>query len=601
MWVSRVQRGTAAVTVKIPLALARGLANANANASPPAAATSNPGATGGGGGGVSRNDDTLEKLLHNIRSTPTSTKEINSECSDDEGGSARDSDKEADEGEIPSLPQWDLPLLDGLDEYLATHDDEETGDEDPDIDDEPENSEDGLQGTELEAILARVQRIIEVNNVTAQQRAVTTKQKREWWETREYLDNKMKEAVCQMEEDVLGWRKAIFVAPPSSKATCEALHEAARSLALQLELDMPPLPSTTAGRDNDGDGDGDGDGESEKPKSTRTAKPRVTRAKSKAPIVSKLKNAAAPVSAADTAQRRPTRTINCALLEVCLGATPFLSDSQIADALATITGEQRDFNKWVMTFRKAYEDCVQKNKKSTLSSSLTDERQPILLALDSTLQRLPWESMPCLDLHSATRIPSLLFAQILLTSSATLMQRGINPKSAYYMLNAEGDLSKTQARCEEKLRGRVGWKGLTGARPTPEECQLALSSHDLFVYCGHGSGEQYVRRDLVARLPRCAVGLLMGCSSGQLRDEGDFEALGMATSFLLARSPSVVGNLWDVTDGDLDSLTLSLLDHWLDLSLPLPVALAKARLVCKFRYLVAAATVCYGLPVVVAR
>ena len=33
------------------------------------------------------------------------------------------------------------------------------------------------------------------------------------------------------------------------------------------------------------------------------------------------------------------------------------------------------------------------------------------------------------------------------------------------------------------------WQGITGQVPTVEEWVAAVAGHDLFVYCGHGSGE----------------------------------------------------------------------------------------------------------------
>ena len=71
----------------------------------------------------------------------------------------------------------------------------------------------------------------------------------------------------------------------------------------------------------------------------------------------------------------------------------------------------------------------------------------------------------------------------------------------------------------------------------------------------------------VARLPKCAASLLMGCSSGRLREHGgEFEPTGKATpscavvsavagaplAYLAAGCPCLVANLWDVTDRDID-------------------------------------------------
>ena len=124
---------------------------------------------------------------------------------------------------------------------------------------------------------------------------------------------------------------------------------------------------------------------------------------------------------------------------------------------------------------------------------------------------------------------------------------------------------------------------------------------DLLLYCGHGSGEQYVSgRDALVLARRCPALLLMGCSSVAPRRQGRFHATGAAHQWLCAGAPAVVGNLWDVTDGDLDLLTHELFRVWFCPSaahaVTLPEALAAARRACKFRYLVGAAAVCYGVP-----
>ena len=52
---------------------------------------------------------------------------------------------------------------------------------------------------------------------------------------------------------------------------------------------------------------------------------------------------------------------------------------------------------------------------------------------------------------------------------------------------------------------------------------------------GHGSGEQYIRGNcIIKQIDHCAVSLLMGCSSGSLELEGEFDPSGMMLSYLIA-------------------------------------------------------------------
>lgn len=64
-------------------------------------------------------------------------------------------------------------------------------------------------------------------------------------------------------------------------------------------------------------------------------------------------------------------------------------------------------------------------------------------------------------------------------------------------------------------------------------------------------------------------------------------------------SPLVLGNLWDVTDRDLDRLTGALLRGWLGggPGTPLLAQLAQARQAPRLKSLIGAAPVAYGLPV----
>lgn len=56
----------------------------------------------------------------------------------------------------------------------------------------------------------------------------------------------------------------------------------------------------------------------------------------------------------------------------------------------------------------------------------------------------------------------------------------------------------------------------------------------MFVYCGHGSGEQYLPLPLMRRLQSCACSLLVGCSSGRLRLAGEYHPAGAVVSYLLS-------------------------------------------------------------------
>lgn len=177
--------------------------------------------------------------------------------------------------------------------------------------------------------------------------------------------------------------------------------------------------------------------------------------------------------------------------------------------------------------------------------------------------------------------------------------------SVYYAINPSGDLQSTQDTFEAWFKGLRGWSGRAGCSPPSSELASALQSRELFVYCGHGGGEQYIPPARLRGLPRCAASLLMGCSSGRLRDQGGYyEPSGIVLAYLLAGCPAAVANLWDVTDRDIDRFAQDVLTRWLsgqegggrDVS----AAVAAARGACKLPSLIGAAPVCYGVPTSVA-
>ena len=120
----------------------------------------------------------------------------------------------------------------------------------------------------------------------------------------------------------------------------------------------------------------------------------------------------------------------------------------------------------------------------------------------------------------------------------------------------------------------------------------------------------------------------MGCSSGRLSLRGDYEPVGAVLSYLMAASPAAVANLWDVTDGDIDRFSKTVLQRWLQprreddtesedemggwsisgrATFELPPreecvggAVADGRAACILPFLIGAAPVCYGVPTGVA-
>jgi hypothetical protein len=259
-------------------------------------------------------------------------------------------------------------------------------------------------------------------------------------------------------------------------------------------------------------------------------------------------------------------------------------------------------------------------------------RSHVYLALDNALHGLPWETLPALRTQSVSRVPN---AQFVCDAFRQANEVTVDAKRVRYELNPTGDMKASEERFAELFArhwyGRVRSccttddAGRCVPLPLPstkDSCSFlrALSRDDVYVYVGHSTGERLVGRHVLYDactgpdgLPlRMPVALLMGCSSARMAAGPTHDPWGMPLAYLHAGSPAVVGCLWDVTDGEVDKLTLAMLRSFMpsievpsgehrtisgSASLPLPLAVAASRHSCKFLYLTGGAVVVYGVPV----
>ena len=77
----------------------------------------------------------------------------------------------------------------------------------------------------------------------------------------------------------------------------------------------------------------------------------------------------------------------------------------------------------------------------------------------------------------------------------------------------------------------------------------------------------------------------MGCSSGSLTLNGCYAPNGAPLSYLLAGSPVIVANLWEVTDKDIDRFGKAVLDAWFKERLNSSTDCAKCSLVAELEAL----------------
>jgi len=260
------------------------------------------------------------------------------------------------------------------------------------------------------------------------------------------------------------------------------------------------------------------------------------------------------------------------------------------------------------------------DEKST-SCNEDNSSDCLILILDENLHRFPFEGFSFLKGKAISRVPSLPFVLAPLLSHNSGL---VHASEAKYVLDPEGNLTTTADRIlpiVESITLKKGWKwdGIVGSMPETSFMEDAVTQkHGLLLYCGHGGGQGCLSKSKVDKMIAVNAGsfdnatlILMGCSSGKLvsvntkgMDYFDqvpihYEPEGIALSYLCAGSPCVVGNLWDVTDRDIDKYCITLLESFLSGHGERSMAkcVADARSACKMKHLVGLAPVCYGIPV----
>ncbi|XP_034442068.1 separin [Hippoglossus hippoglossus] len=249
-------------------------------------------------------------------------------------------------------------------------------------------------------------------------------------------------------------------------------------------------------------------------------------------------------------------------------------------------------------------ECCQLVHTALSRPSVRDEpRGHVVLILDKYLQKLPWESISILKSHSVSRMPSLhsligLSIQKVNDSQSVLTQ-GVDTKKAFYVLDPDANLGNSQDRFKEWFSSNPDWEGVCGVAPDSGQLEEAVANKDLYIYVGHGAGARFLDGQTVLKTQIRAASLLFGCSSAALAVRGDQEGQGIILNYLIAGCPFALGNLWDVTDRDIDRFTKALLESWFAAGpgAPLLEHMGPSRQATNLKHLIGAAPVAYGLPV----
>jgi len=236
---------------------------------------------------------------------------------------------------------------------------------------------------------------------------------------------------------------------------------------------------------------------------------------------------------------------------------------------------------------KREKEQAQDMTSKTNRNESTNPENCIFLILDENLHRFPFEGMPILRRKTVCRVPCLSFvlATLIEHECSTNVFPFVDPAAVSYVLNPESNLEATQDRILPIVQDipnthRWDWDGVVGEIPPPSFFSTAYGRKGgLTMYFGHGGAQVCFSRRNVEKLIEGRVSsstqldkpdscrsaiLLMGCSSGKLISINRkhsisieetplyYEPEGIALSYLCAGAPCVIGNLWDVTDNDID-------------------------------------------------
>lgn len=246
-----------------------------------------------------------------------------------------------------------------------------------------------------------------------------------------------------------------------------------------------------------------------------------------------------------------------------------------------------------------------------------DQSVHTFLIVGSACHIFPWECLSFMNSTSISRIPSYASLNDLLKKYNYNLSPEVSLSSKIsIILNPQGDLSRTESRfldefskiVENKKESRL----LVNCKPDEITFLNMLSLSNVFVYLGHGGGEQYARLKEIKKCGKIAPSFLLGCSSASKKFYQNLESTGTIYSYLLGGCPLALGNLWDVTDKDIDKFSESMLkkikffhngndvmhnDSSFEEETSVCLAVSYSRDVCHLKYLNGAAPVVYGLPV----
>jgi hypothetical protein len=252
------------------------------------------------------------------------------------------------------------------------------------------------------------------------------------------------------------------------------------------------------------------------------------------------------------------------------------------------------------SLRSQHQKKAQPRKRGTASSEEILDLH-ISLVVEGEWCKLPWESAFSGQVRSGgSAVAGMQVARLptpLLFFAQSQRNTAVDLSSLIYVVDPKGNLPQTAQRIGSLCQAISSWRGTLSQPPSKDALYaFAKACPDIFLFAGHGNGGKMtssLAQHCQQGLPLKVV-LLMGCASAALHAAGQsLEPLGMPTDLLIAGCRTIAGCQWPVTDGDLDRLTLSMLQQW-GLGSVLSQALGKGRQSCRLSHFVGGGTILYG-------
>ncbi|KAH8345267.1 hypothetical protein KR067_001080 [Drosophila pandora] len=197
---------------------------------------------------------------------------------------------------------------------------------------------------------------------------------------------------------------------------------------------------------------------------------------------------------------------------------------------------------------------------------LVARRFPTILVVDERLDHLHWEQL--VTVQEFSRVKSLHCLWRLFQQHRSSIKHGYyttNIKSGMSVINPNADLVNSGRRMRSFFEYWLKhWQNLFETVPTEDLLVKRAYQADCFVYAGHGSGLQYVHGRQICRSKVRSVVFLFGCDSTRMLGTGLYSALyGAHDYYHGALCPSIVGTLMPALDGNMDTVSVTVLSLWI--------------------------------------